>query len=419
MTTDSPKATLSSNQASGHHDIAIIGGGIGGLGLALALGQKGIPVALFERHPQWSELGAGVQISANASHILYKWGLEPALRACCFQPQGLLLHHWRSGQSIGRFPFVDRVDAPYLHILRADLQQALLDQVMACSAISVYQGYELKQVSGEPAALQFALKSDRSDRNAVDVRITANWAIGADGIHSNVREYVAPHAPSRFTGQVAWRGVIPCEHLPESLLPEPYANLTMGPGKHVVAYYVDQGKAINYVAVIEQQGWQDESWTAQGSIPQLLGDFAGWNPSLLGLLEHSDPDQCFRWALHDRPTLPQWHRGRCLLIGDAVHPMLPFMAQGAAMAIEDAYILAELIADNGGVDTQVYQTFTHLRQQRTQRVQAQSARNGVIYHLRPAPLRWGRDGYLRLRSRYSPQFFNQNLRWLYDYRYEG
>ena len=212
--------------------------------------------------------------------------------------------------------------------------------------------------------------------------------IGADGIHSSIRAQLFGAAAPRFTGNVAWRGLVPAERLPRGLV-DPVATVWMGPGKHFVHYYVRGGALVNCVCVVEKAGWEVESWTQRGDHVELKRDFAGWHGTVAALIDSMDADACFKWALFDRPPMPKWSDGRVTLLGDACHPTLPFMAQGAAMAIEDAAVLARCVdgADDVGKALTRYES---LRRSRTSRIQLGSRGNAKLFHLRP-PFSWLRN----------------------------
>jgi salicylate hydroxylase len=240
--------------------------------------------------------------------------------------------------------------------------------------------------------------------------------IGADGIHSKVREYVEPESEARFTGNVAWRGLVPTKDLSPSCRPDPCANVLMGPGSHVVYYYVRGGDLVNYVAVIETEHWQEESWTLKADLSEMLGDFDGWNAQTRDILAATDPDSCYRWALYDRDPFRCWLKDQCVLLGDAAHPMLPFLAQGAGMAIEDAYVLTRCLEQ--APDDLIKATDRYLlrRRDRTAKVQHQARRNMTLYHVRNPLIQLCRHQYLSFLGKSNPEHFNKSLAWLYDHR---
>ena len=366
----------------------MVGAGIGGLTAALALARRDLEVTVLERLPVFAEAGAGIQVSPNASRVLHALGLEEPLRAVAFMPEAAELRTWRRGATVARVPFgralCSRMGAPYLHLHRADLHAVLADAVAQTGRVEIILQAECAQVQAEPERVHVTTTAGR--------RYTADLLVGADGIKSTVRAALfGPESP-RFTGCVAWRGLVDASRVdPERV--RPVAALWMGPGAHFVHYYVRGGQLVNFVAVVERTGWERESWTERGDQRELLQSFAGWHPTIGHVLGGSDPQGCFKWALFDRDPLPRWSQGRVTLLGDACHPMLPFMAQGACMAIEDAVVLAECLGAER-VD-EALERYEGLRRPRTAQLQLGSRGQATLYHLQ-GPKAWLRNGALRL-----------------------
>lgn len=399
--------------------IAIIGGGIGGLSAALALTKAGFSVQVFEQAPELTEVGAGIQLSPNATQILQHWGLYQDAKRIGFLPKAIKFSHWRSGEQIGRFPINHSElfhHSSYMHIHRADLHELLYRRFLDLNPDGLVTGAKLQQVEYDAQAktsrLSFESATPAGIKGSED---TFNVVVGADGIHSKVREMVAPHSQARFTGNVAWRGLVPTDELSPSCRPDPCANVVMGPGAHFVCYYVRGGKTLNYVAVVERDDWQEESWTIKASHEEMMEDFSGWNAQIRDILGSTAPDSCYRWALHDREPLKHWHKDQCLLIGDAAHPMLPFLAQGAAMALEDAFVLATCFTRHADASAEAIKQFVSLRQARATRVQLEARKNMKIYHMRNPLIQFARDQYLFFLSNTRPEYFNRRLQWLYSY----
>lgn len=395
-------------------EIAIIGAGIAGLSTALALLKQGFSVTVYEQSHRIAEIGAGIQLSANATYVLQQWGLLERALEVGFLPQGIRLHHWKTGNTIARFPLNESVEqgaTPYIHIHRADIHELLAFAVSDIDPTCIKVAHKVEQIEqdGHNHHVKFTNGST----------IKADWVIGADGIHSVIRSSLgdsktkANGEQARFTGNVAWRGLIPTDKL-TSDPPGPFAHLTMGPEAHLVFYYVKNGRYLNYVAVTERDDWQEESWTSQGELYELLQDFNGWHESFIKILSQTDPASCFRWALHDRDPLAVWSQGQSLILGDAAHPMLPFLAQGAAMAIEDAFYLGECFKNYEG--EAISQAFFQHRHPRTSRVQLEARKNMKIYHEANPVKRFVRDTGLRLFSHLYPEFMNTRLNWLYNYK---
>jgi salicylate hydroxylase len=259
---------------------------------------------------------------------------------------------------------------PYYHIHRSDLMRVLADAAHAEPNIELLTDSRVEQIER---------RADGVTLEAGGRTYDGALLIGADGIHSVVRtELFGPEAPT-FTGTVAWRALVPADRLPVGVV-RPVASAWWGPHKHFVHYYVRGGELVNCVCVVEKEGWEVESWSERGDRAELAKDFAGWHQSIQVLIDNMDPEACFKWALFDRPPMPRWSDGRVTLLGDACHPTLPFMAQGAAMAIEDGAVLAACLARYDDVATSL-KHYESLRQQRTAGVQAGSRRNAKVFHM--------------------------------------
>lgn len=380
--------------------VLIAGGGIGGLAAALCFAARGFEVDVFEQAATFSEVGAGIQLSPNCSRVLHALGLAEALDAVAFLPEGTEMRHWRTGRLItanllgatARAAY----GAPYYHIHRADLMDVLTGAALAQPGIRLHAGTRVEA---------FAEEAD-----AVRVETTAGTfagtlLVGADGIRSVVRTALFGAEAPTFTGNVAWRALVPADRLPERLV-RPVTGVWWGPRKHFVHYYVRRGELVNCVCVVEKRGWEVESWTARGDRRELEADFAGWHPTIRTLIGAMDADACFKWALFDRPPMPRWGAGRVTLLGDACHPTLPFMAQGAAMAIEDSAVLARCAAEGDDVAASLGR-YERLRRRRTARIQQGSRRNARVFHLRGVPA--------LLRNRAAGRAGAGVTEWLYRY----
>lgn len=359
-------------RASGR--VLIAGGGIGGLTAALCLAEAGFEVALFEQSAEFGEIGAGIQLSPNCTRVLHHLGLEQALAASAFLPEGMEFRAWKSGKVIGSSALGqtvrDRYGFPYCNIHRGDLLRVLVEAATErTTAIELYTGSEVTRFE-QRGRVHAAVGGGMYEGDAL---------IGADGIHSAVRAQLFGDDAPRFTGNVAWRALVPAERLPPGLV-RPVATAWWGPHRHFVHYYLRSGALVNCVCVVEKTGWEVESWTERGEFEELKSDFAGWHEDIHALIDNMDRDSLYKWALHDRAPMDRWGEGAVTLLGDACHPTLPFMAQGAAMAIEDAAVLAGCLAAADAIPAGLMR-YEDLRRQRTAGVQNGSRRNARLFHL--------------------------------------
>ena len=362
--------------------VLIAGGGIGGVTAALCLARAGFAAAVFEQAPEFGEFGAGVQISPNGSRVLHHLGLAPQLEAAAFRPAGMEFRSWRSGQVISSSTLGEAAVAaygfPYYHVHRGDLLRLLVEAAQREGAIELHPNAKVTGFDQNGEGVRVAVAGGTGETAHQGIVL-----VGADGIHSRVRQALfGPQAP-RFTGNVAWRTLVPAERLPKGWA-RPTGAAWWGPGRHFVHYFVRGGALVNCVAVVEKAGWEVESWTERGEHEELKADFAGWHEEIQVLINRMDPHALYKWALHDRPPMPRWGKGAATLLGDACHPMLPFMAQGAATAIEDAAVLAACLA--GGPDPAAsLKRYEDLRRKRTALIQAQARRNAKLFHLSGLP----------------------------------
>ncbi|HTY77643.1 MAG TPA: FAD-dependent monooxygenase [Candidatus Bathyarchaeia archaeon] len=373
----------------GKSSVAIVGGGIGGLAAALSLLHAGLDVQVYEQAPAPGEVGAGIQISPNASRLLHRLGLGPALDRMGVRPVGGHQRRWDDGRTLQWAELGEAIEtafgAPYYHFHRADLLRALAE---ALPAERVHLGHRLTsfQDQGDRVELTFA----NGARAAADV------LVGADGIHSTVRAALFGPEQPRFTGCTAYRGLVPAERLAHLGL-EVAAYNWMGPGGHFVHYFVAGGRLMNFVAIKERETWTRESWTDRGEVAEALAAFEGWHPTVRAIIGAAD--ETFLWALFDRLPLARWSVGRVTLLGDACHAMLPFMAQGAAQAIEDGATLAACLIQTGadGIPAALAR-YEALRLPRATRLQEMSRANKTRYHLPDGPEQQARDASLAVRG---------------------
>ncbi|MFC4173184.1 FAD-dependent oxidoreductase [Microvirga sp. GCM10011540] len=387
--------------------IAVVGAGIGGLTAALVLARQGHAVTLIERRPGFSEVGAGLQLSPNASRVLVALGLGPALRRVVTEPQRVVVRDVKSGREIGQValgPFMrERFGAPYWVAHRADLQTILLDAVRSLPSIRLVMGRMVEDVgedAGRPTLTTVTAKGAR-ETGAFDL------VVGADGIWSKVRRALGDGKSPTFRGYVAWRTTLERAKAPAALAGDE-TGLWLGPRSHVVHYPIAGGKLINVVA-IQRTADPVEGWADPGDGRDLLADYVSAAPALRQLL--AQPDQWLRWSLFDHPV-QRLAAGRIALLGDAGHPVLPFLAQGAALAIEDAAALAARLDQTPESPPQALARYEADRLERAQRVQKAARQNGRVYHAR-GPIAFGRNLVMR---RLGPQGMTERYSWLYGYR---
>ena len=375
----------------------IVGGGIGGLAAALACGQAGARPQVLERAATFSEVGAGIQMGPNVTRTLHAWGLAEDLKAIGFAPRKLEAKDTQTGQVIGSLPLgqrsLDTYGAPYVTVHRADLHRVLLQKLMRSGLAQLHLDSEVEAVQQAADGIQI---SGASLPASLTEFSQFSAMVGADGLWSATRQFVVPRTTPRVTGLLAYRALLPMQFLPEKLRLQD-VNVWLGPRLHAVLYPVQCGECLNLVVVVQGQppanlddwdhaGHKEELDRAMGPIHADLQDMLAAVPAWR------------LWPLCDRPPLQGPHemaKGRIALLGDAAHPMRPFLAQGAGMAIEDA---AELARSWARADLPVedrLQMYAQARWARNAQVQQRSIRNGQIFHLQ-GPLRWGRNVAMKL-----------------------
>lgn len=355
--------------------ILVAGGGIGGLTAAAALLQAGFEVAVFEQAAVLAEVGAGIQVSANAGRVYRSLGLMEAVEAAGVLPDAYHFRIFDSGEILQTIPlgagYRERHGVPYVTIHRADLHRLLVDKVGSLDPGAVLTGRAVTSFAEDDDGVTVTLADGSTERGAA--------LVGADGIRSVVRRGVVGPDEAVYTGDAVWRVVVPMDRL----APEHRSRTTdiwAGPGKHAVTYALRGGALMNLVGCVEFAQWEDESWTTPRPWAEMRADFDGWHPTITAIIEAADRDQCFRWALRDRSPIRDWSTARVTLLGDAAHPTLPYMAQGAAMAVEDAAVLARALGGQTDIPAAIA-LYQRNRVDRTARIVNESRANRALFHM--------------------------------------
>lgn len=384
--------------------ILVAGAGIGGLTAALALAAKGFKVIVAERAPRLEEAGAGLQLSPNASSVLIGLGLKSSLAACAIAPDAVSVMSGPRGTELVRLP-LDQSDAaaPYWVIHRADLQTALATQASQHPLIELRLGCELENFTTNANHVIVDLR-----QGTIPQRETVAALIGADGLWSAVRRQLDPVTRPRFTGLTAWRGTIERR---SPLEESSRVQLWMGSNAHLVTYPMAHGQQTNVVAISSGQ-WHDQGWSAPATAAEASAAFTAsrWSEPARAII--ASVGQWRKWALFTLPASVTWTDGRVALLGDAAHAMLPFAAQGAGMAIEDAAVLTRCLSEGAEDIATALQRYAGLRRERATRVQNLARQNGRIYHL-AGPVATARNLSMKLLG--GPRLVaRQN--WIYDWR---
>ncbi len=388
--------------------VIVAGAGIGGLTAALALAHSGFRVIVLEQVERLEETGAGIQLSPNAARILIELGLADRLRPLAVAAEALRVLSAASGREIVRMPLDDaeqRYGAPFWLIHRGDLQAALATAAARHLNVTIKLGLRVEDFVAHTNGITV---SARGSAGATDEHGLA--LIAADGLWSLMRKRVGRAEPPRFTGRTAWRGLIPAREVAPEFR-EPMVHLWLGRDAHLVHYPVKAGHLIN-VVVITAASWNAPGWSEPASRSELIPRLAAeaWAPAARALV--ALPEAWLKWTLYDRRPLRRWSRGPAALLGDAAHPMLPFLAQGAAMAIEDAAVAAQCLARQPDDAAGALRTYCAMRRARTRKVQHAAARNGARYHL-AGPSGWLRDTVMRT---IGGDHLLRHYDWIYDWR---
>ncbi|CAH2893979.1 MAG: Uncharacterized oxidoreductase [uncultured Paraburkholderia sp.] len=390
--------------------IVIAGAGIGGLTAAAALLKKGFDVTVFEQAQALKEIGAGVQLSPNATRVLYQLGVGDALQGLACEPLGKRVRLWNTGQTWRLFDLGaesrEMYGYPYFTLHRADLHEKLADVVRAMKPDAIRLNHKVESFSQHNGkVLVQAVNGETCEGDLL---------IGADGVHSRVRHALFGPDEPVFSGVMAWRGVIDASRLPEHLR-SPYGANWVGPGAHVIHYPLRGNGLINFVGAIEKSGWQVESWSERGTLEECLADFEGWHEDVRTLI--SAIDIPYKWALMVREPMTRWSHGHATLLGDACHPTLPFLAQGAGMAIEDGYLLARCVERHAHDVPRALQRYEALRLERTSKVVRGSAANATRFHNPQLAHAEGAAAYVD--REWSEERVKERYNWLFEYNVDA
>ncbi|WP_298917975.1 FAD-dependent monooxygenase [uncultured Roseobacter sp.] len=371
----------------------VVGGGIGGLACATAMARNGVAVTLLEQAPEIAEVGAGLQISPNGLAVLRALGLEDALlRAGAVEAQAVVLADYKRGSEVARLDLRRLKDQRYLFVHRADLISLLIRAARQAN-VTLQLGTQIEDV----------IPGDLPEVRCIDgSSARAEVVVCADGIHSVARARVSPGEKAQFTGQVAWRALVPATGA------APEARVTMGPGRHLVSYPIRGGAFTNIVAVQERDTWADEGWHHEDDPKNLRAAFADFGGIAAQAL--ADVRDVRLWGLFRHPVAETWMRGNVALLGDAAHPTLPFLAQGANLALEDAWVLARCLKE--GTAQTAYQS---LRKARVSRVIEAASGNAWKYHLSEGITRRFAHLGLRLGSQLAPGAMIRQFDWIYGH----
>lgn len=419
--------------------VLIVGAGIGGLTTALCL-AKSLAISpdnnlakpnsestsrakstrmtrhklvLLEQAPAFTEAGAGLQCGANAMQVFQHLGLAEAIHKLAVQPERIEFSHFQTGQSLHRVPlgasYEQRFGAPYLHIHRADLLKILVNEAQQNPNIRIELNTKVTSFEECENTVKVSAEDGRQFEGAL--------LVASDGVKSVVRERLTPQTlanrnqPTSFTGSCAWRGVVPRDRLPPNFMDKVTHNF-VGQGKHMIVYYLRRQELINFVGVVESKTSQEASWMSRAPWQELQQDFNGWYSTVEQVINAVDKDACFKWALHAYKPLNNWSSKRITLLGDAAHAALPYMASGAAMAIEDARVLARCL-ESTDLSSQTelataLQRYQANRIPRTSRVQKTSKYLGKLYHIQNELLLrsafWGLRNFTAGREDFLPRY---------------
>ena len=390
-------------------DLGIVGAGVGGLTLALACRRAGLErIRIYEQReaPSYGS-GHGIQLTPNATRVLHALGLKDALHTVACQSDAHNYRSHRTGYQIAMRPLgpfaESRYGAPFHQLLREDLI-GLLAAALQERGIGVLNGWRCTGVSTADAQVSLACADRDPQRH--------DLLVGCDGVNSLVKTFMHEEAPPAFTGHVAWRGITPTDALPGEFNSRPVTTW-LGPGRHLTQFPVRGGELVAFTAIVESSYAGPDSWYEPAEKAALIAAFDGWHPVIQALIEAAG--DVHSWPLYDRAPLARWTDGRVTLLGDACHPALPYLAQGAALAIEDAWVLARMLENWEEEIETALSEYERYRRPRAARVQVRSRAEGETLHLRDRRQILWRNLRMALSSRYLPEIAMQRYDWLYGY----
>ena len=385
--------------------VLVVGGGIGGITCMLALRQRGVDAQLFEQAAAFGQVGAGIQISSNAARILLKLGLGPALKKVATYPEARDYRGWDTGERLYYTQLGQKAEAhfgsPYYAAHRAELLEVLLSKV---DEYGVRLGSRVECVDQDNEGVTLTLADGTTAQGDI--------LVGADGIHSTVRAQLLGKESPRYTGNVAWRGLVPAERVAQLNLGS-VVGVWMGPNRSIVQYYVSAGRTFNWIGISRSPQPARESWLAEGKIEDALAEYDGWHSTIRTIIAATP--KVLRQALYDREPLLDWQVGRIVLLGDAAHPMLPFYAQGGAQSIEDAYVLAGCIAEGQDRPLAALARFVKMRLPRTAWMQGLARREEELYQSNDAATIKARNERMRVSRTPETATFPPEQEQLYGY----
>ncbi len=364
----------------------IIGAGIGGLALGLALLRSGHSVKILESAPALKEVGAGISLSPNAFHALSYIGLKDFIVSKADMPTKTAVLHYQTGDVLAEVPFgenfEERYGSKYYQIHRADLHEGMLSAVQDLDETCITVDHHVAEVhqtdDGTTAICANGIKFD------------ADFIVGCDGSRSIVRDVVFGAPDLKWTGQVAYRAIIPSDSVADFIATAPTA-VTIGPAHTVTRYPIRHGELVNFVAIAQSDAWKAEGWNHPATVEEVRNEHMGWNDDIQGIIHAIPEDHLIKWALFDREPLMSWVNGRIALLGDAAHPMLPFLGMGAAMGLEDAVVLARCI-DTYGDTHLALKRYELARMDRANGTLLASRRQGqLLQNSNPDQQNWGKD----------------------------